>query len=329
MGTIVKRGGSYRAVIRKKGHGTITKSFSRAALAKKWIADTEHKLEQKEIASRNVDVGQLFQRYIDEVLLIQREPSKDALKTARLMRKMTAGLGFEDLTGIDLVQWIKTHCKRAKPASVTRYISRIGSVLSLAETVWDYNVPWKEFRKAKAYLSKQGLSGQSKPRTRRLEGDELERILRKVSSKLPMFDIIQFSLLTGLRSNEVTRIKWEDLDRKKRLITIRNRKHPRQRIGNDSTIPLLGDAMGIILRQPAVSDRIFPYNSDSVEAAWRRARKGAGVNDLRWHDLRGEAISRLFESGYTIEQVALVSGHHSWNSLKIYTRLKPEDLHRD
>lgn len=329
MGTIVKRGDKYRAVIRKKGHPTVTKTFSRMALAKKWVADTEYELERKEVVSKGVDVGVLFQRYIDEVLMEQANPSKDQLKAYRLMRKKTAGVSFDDLTGEGLLGWLKTHCRRAQPASVTRYVSRIGSILSYAETVWNIDVPWKEFRKAKAYLSKLGMTGQSNPRTRRLEGNELERITGHLSSKLPMRDIIEFALLTGLRSNEVTRILWSDVDLKKRLLLIRDRKHPRQRIGNNSVIPLLGDSLGIILRQPKTDERIFPFNSDSVEAAWRRARRKAGVSDLRWHDLRGEAISRLFESGYGVQEVAMVSGHKSWNSLKVYTRLKPEDLHRD
>ncbi|RVC42576.1 site-specific integrase, partial [Mesorhizobium sp. M4B.F.Ca.ET.088.02.2.1] len=45
------------------------------------------------------------------------------------------------------------------------------------------------------------------------------------------------------------------------------------------------------------------------------------------HDLRHEGTSRLFEAGFTIEQVALVTGHKDWKMLKRYTHLKPEELH--
>lgn len=55
----------------------------------------------------------------------------------------------------------------------------------------------------------------------------------------------------------------------------------------------------------------------------------AGLVDLRWHDLRHEAICRLFEAGYEIQEVALVSGHRDWNMLRRYTHLKPESLHRE
>lgn len=52
-----------------------------------------------------------------------------------------------------------------------------------------------------------------------------------------------------------------------------------------------------------------------------------GIYDLKFHDLRHEATSRLFEAGLTIERVALVTGHKDWEMLRRYTLLKPKDLH--
>jgi len=75
-------------------------------------------------------------------------------------------------------------------------------------------------------------------------------------------------------------------------------------------------------------DRCFPHNHKSVGAAFRRARNALGADDLRFHDLRHEATSRLFEAGLPIERVALVTGHKDWKMLKRYTNLKPEDLHK-
>ena len=74
--------------------------------------------------------------------------------------------------------------------------------------------------------------------------------------------------------------------------------------------------------------RCFPYNSKSVGTAFRRGRNAIGADDLRFHDLRHEATSRLFEAGLPIERVALVTGHKDWKMLRRYTNLKPEDLHK-
>ncbi len=51
-----------------------------------------------------------------------------------------------------------------------------------------------------------------------------------------------------------------------------------------------------------------------------------GIENLRFHDLRHEATSRLFEAGYQIHEVAQFTLHDSWNELKRYANLKPENV---
>jgi len=60
--------------------------------------------------------------------------------------------------------------------------------------------------------------------------------------------------------------------------------------------------------------------------AWERLRKRAGIDDLHFHDLRHEAISRLFEKGLSIPEVALISGHRDVRMLFRYTHLRAEDI---
>ncbi len=107
-------------------------------------------------------------------------------------------------------------------------------------------------------------------------------------------------------------------------------KHPRAKIGNHRTFPLLGEAWDLVQRQPRIAgeNRIFPYNSKSVGTSFTRACSALGIEDLWFHDLRHEATSRLFEQGYDIPEVAAVTLHASWNELKRYTQLRPESLHR-
>ncbi|MEZ8618784.1 tyrosine-type recombinase/integrase [Vibrio splendidus] len=73
---------------------------------------------------------------------------------------------------------------------------------------------------------------------------------------------------------------------------------------------------------------IFPYNSRSVSAGLQRVRNELGIEDLRYHDLRREGASRLFEKGYSIEEVAQVTGYRNLNILwQVYTQLFPHKLH--
>ena len=74
--------------------------------------------------------------------------------------------------------------------------------------------------------------------------------------------------------------------------------------------------------------RVFPHHSKSVGATFHRACKELDIEDLRFHDLRHEGTGRLFEAGFALEKVALVTGHKDWKMLRRYTNLKPEDLHK-
>lgn len=117
---------------------------------------------------------------------------------------------------------------------------------------------------------------------------------------------------------------------------IRDRKDPRKKSGNNQRIPLLDvtgyDACAIIEEQHSCagnqSGRIFPYNGRSIGAAFRRQCRDLKIEDLHFHDLRREGASRHFEAGFSIEQVSLVTGHKDWKTLRRYTHLKPEALHR-
>jgi hypothetical protein len=64
--------------------------------------------------------------------------------------------------------------------------------------------------------------------------------------------------------------------------------------------PLLGESFNIAIKQPDDKDLIFPYNPRSVSAGFQHVRNDLGIEDLRYHDLRREGASRLFEQGYSI-----------------------------
>jgi integrase len=71
---------------------------------------------------------------------------------------------------------------------------------------------------------------------------------------------------------------------------------------------------------------VFPVKEDAVNLAWQRLRSKAGVEGLRLHDLRHEAVSRFFEYGLSIPEVALISGHRDLRMLNRYTHLRPETV---
>lgn len=197
-------------------------------------------------------------------------------------------------------------------------------------------------------LRHMGMVSSSQERTRRPTEDELLALLRhfdaRPRSNTPMSDIVKFALTTACRVSEITSQKgvvWEDFDPQNRTLWVRNRKHPTSGGGNHSQIPLLRgpvtlrgnviDPVEVIERQRERTGgvgQIFPYSADSVKQAFYFACLHCRIDDLHFHDLRHDAISRLFEHGLDIPRVALVSGHKTWKNLARYTHLRPEDLVR-
>lgn len=178
---------------------------------------------------------------------------------------------------------------------------------------------------AVALLKRERVIGASRRRNRRPTLDELNAVLAYFSERdgrasLPMVDITLFALFSTRRQDEICRITWADIDEKRQGVLVRDMKHPRYKV--DTFVHLPDEAWQVMQRQPRESERIFPYLGKSVSAAFTRGCKMAGVDDLRFHDLRHEGVSRLFELGWDIPRVAGVSGHKSWSSLQRYTHLR-------
>ena len=145
-----------------------------------------------------------------------------------------------------------------------------------------------------------------------------------------MGKIIPFAVATTMRAEEITRITWSDLDEETRTLVIRDRKDPQDKEGNDQRVPLLPAAWSIVQSMPRTDLRIFPYNSKSFSSIFPRACKSLDppIKNLHFHDLRHEGISRLFEAGYIIPEVAIFSGHKDWKMLARYTQIDAATLHR-
>jgi len=189
---------------------------------------------------------------------------------------------------------------------------------------------------ARIALARLGLVGQGNERDRRPTQDELDSLVAAFEDqKIPVGRVIRSAVATATRQDEISRIEWADFDPQKKMLLIRDRKDPRRKSGNIQRIPLLDvtgyDACAIIEEQRYCvggdRGRIFPYNGKSVGTAFRRQCCNLKIEDLHFHDLRHEGTSRLFEAGFSIEQVSLVTGHKDWKMLRRYTHLKPEALH--
>jgi integrase len=330
MATFVNRGNKIRAVVRLNGQGG-TKSFDTQKEAKDWATRMEDSIKARAKFGGGMTLGALMTKFRIEVIERKPYPSRAGAQLKAFAREFE----LVDIADMDAQWWIDTvRGFGVAPGSAKRYMGHITSALKTGAGLWGIEVDWKGFNDACETLEKLHLIAEGNSRERRLKAGELEKIKARTQFlRMPMHDIIDFALELGMRVGEICRLEWADLDEKRRMIWVRHRKHPTKKMKNTKEVPLLGQSLAIIQRQPRVdadgnpAKFIFPYVSQSIGQAFTAAAKAAKIENLTFHDLRHEAISRLFEQGYGIPEVALVSGHSSWKSLKRYTQLNPEGLH--
>lgn len=247
---------------------------------------------------------------------------------------------LKDLNRLSLIDFGKQRARQgAGPATLAIDFSFLGTLLTHAAAVHGVEVNVEDVRLARTALVRLGLIGRSTERDRRPTPQELNRLIEYFESKprqlIPIDRMIRFAVSTAMRLEEICKLTWEDIDLQNRMATVRNRKDPRKKDGNNQRVPLLDltgiDAWEVVLEQRIVTHgkgRVFPHHHKSAGTAFHRACKELGISDLHFHDLRHEATSRLFEAGLTIEKVALVTGHKDWKMLRRYTNLRPEALHK-
>lgn len=330
----------YLALIRVSKNGDVvyneSRTFSKKVAAKYWGRNRLLEIESEGFNRKelNLTLGDLINKY-----LFDKHFTLGRTKTNVL--KQVVGHDISKIKAVDLASKdIIAHCKIRKEggtgkSTISHDVSYIRSVLKAAKPIWGIEVNDQCIIDAYPMLHYMELIGKSNRRTRRPTQNELLLLEQELKlrqehqgSVIPYVDILNFSILSCMRIGEVCSILWEDVDHKNKSVIVRNRKDPRKKSGNHMVVPLLGDSWSILLAQPKSSIKIFPFNSRSVTAGFQRIRNKLNIKDLRYHDLRREGASRLFEAGYKIDEVAQVTGHKNINTLwQVYTELFPNRLH--
>lgn len=324
MATIVKtKENTWRAQVRRKGK-YVSQTFRIKTEATLWARDIEFHIDQgKEVSTPNARHARTVSHLIDLHIADFQEVGKPIRRSKMaVLEALKRDLGRVKIKNIDRLTLIHYGKKRAKegagPVTLAVDFSYLRTILTHSAAIHGINVDTECIRLARTALTRLGLIGRSTERDRRPTEDEIEELLTYFESKpsiIPMARIVRFAIATAMRQEEICRITWDDVDLNTKVVTIKDRKDPRKKDGNHQKVPLLNltgyDAWQILLEQKLLTGgkgRVFPYNSKSIGAAFRRGRKAIEIDDLRFHDLRHEATSRLFEAGLTIEKVALVTG---------------------
>ncbi len=339
MGTITKRkraDGSvaHMARVRLKEGGVVvhseTETFDREPAAKLWIKTREAELGKpgalEKLKAPDPTFAETIKKYTEESRKAIGKTKAQVLAT--VAATSLAKRRGSTITSADWVQFAKD--LDVQPQTVGNYLSHIASVYQLARPAWNYQLDPEVINDARKVCKSLGLTSRSRERDRRPTLEELDKLmvhfgLVKRKDAMPMQQIICYAIFSTRRQEEITRQVFEDLDEQHAEIWVRDMKHPGEKIGNDVRCHLVPEAQAIIVNRRTSTEQtglIFPHDGKSISAAFTRACALLGIEDLHFHDLRHDGISRLFEMGWNIPTAASVSGHRSWASLRRYTHIR-------
>lgn len=320
MGCVRKRGKSWNAQVRVSGWRSFTKSFSKKSDAIIWINDLENKLRSAPLPDfvndSKITLAELLLKYAEEITPKHKGRVPENSRLRSIARKWIGKLDIRYLTKQHFIQYRDDRLRNVKGGTVCSELSLIKRVLDTASKKWGFGIPYNPIKDIE-------FPKGSTSRTRRLVSDEKERLIIAASSQRNIFiaSIIEFAIETGMRRSEILKLRWCDIDLENGFAYLYDTKN-----SEDRKVPLTTRCKEIIQKVPQSEARVFPISTNCLRLAWDRARKKAGITDLRLHDLRHEAVSRFFEMGMSVPEVALISGHKDVRQLFRYTHLNPENV---
>jgi integrase len=339
MATVTKTpSGTWKAIIRKVGWPTASKTFRTKRDAEDWARRTEDEMVRgvfiQRAPSERLTFNDAIDQYLKEVSPTKSDFTQRGEKSKA--KRLKAELGKYSLAAItpDLVAEYRD--KRLeegkKPNTVRLELALLGHLFTVAIQEWRIGLTYNPVANIRKPSPGEG-------RDRRLTAAEETKLLEAVSNySNPMLGwIVRLALATGMRSTEIVSLRRSQVDLQRRIVRLTNTKN-----GSARTVPLTKKATELLAQ--ALANQLRPLRCDLVffgepgrdkektrrpyafNKIFGKIKKDIGLADLHFHDLRHEAVSRLVEAGLGDQEVSAISGHKSMQMLKRYTHLRAEDL---
>jgi len=316
--------GNWQAQVRRRGIKPATKTFKTRIEASRWARLLESEVDRGVFIDRSeaerATVGELIDRYLTEVT----PGKKSARQEKQRLSALKAKLGSYSLAAVrssHIAEYRDSRLSKGLAgATVVKELNSLSHLFDVAIKDWGIGLPANP---AKMVRRPQVARGRDR---RLLPGEESKLFSTCKQSRARMLlPVVRFAIETGMRMGEILSLTWRNVDMAQRVATL-----PDTKTGDARQVPLSTAALAAISNLPRhISDgRVFWKwkRADSLENAWRRMVNAAGIEDLRFHDLRHESVSRLFELGLNPMEVASISGHKTLQMLKRYTHLKASEL---
>lgn len=352
MATLRKRGPyQWEAQVRRRGYPATSKTFETKAEAEAWSAMIESEMARGVWVSRSeaesTTLRELLDRYAREVVPTKKGQAQERSILSSWRSTDLAFRAVADVRSADVAilrdHWLKSY----EPATVLRRLAVLSHIFNVARKEWGMECasnPVELIRKPVVNNARSRRVGQSQAEaTRHGISDEVDRIIAATESKL-LPGIIRLAIETAMRRSEIVGLRWENIDLQRRFVSL-----PVTKNGSSRDVPLSSAAVAVLegMSPGDLSDspkgRVFMLRDDAVTRAFERALARARsiyeaecdesrtrptpgfLVDLRFHDLRHEAASRLAEV-YQLHELAKVTGHKDPRMLMRYYHPRAEDL---
>lgn len=325
MASIRKQGKSWQAIIRRKGHKTLSQFFPKKALAEAWARKKEEEVSQRlhfnNLASE-MTVEALMKKYEEEITPRKRGADVEKYRIATVKEHLGSHT-LADLSPQHVIEFVDDRLDDVCADSIKKELNVLSHAIDAAMALWKIELPANPVHTARGVLKLTKSLSKGIARERRPSTDELTALYALLPTHFPA----EFAVETGMRRGEICAAKRKDRDGT--ILRI-----PETKTGVPRTIPLSPRACEILDALPVrdeetVKDEqtFYDYVPSSISHMFNRACHQLEIKDLRFHDLRHEAASRFIERGLSIPEVAKITGQ-SFTTLQRYTHLKAEDIAR-
>lgn len=316
--------GKFQVQVRHRGMRPVAKSFNTKTEAQRFARLLESEIDRGVFVDRSEAqrsaLGELIDRYLAEVTPLKKSARSNA-QCLRQLKQHFGAISPAALRSVDVAAYRDARLKSGRAgATVVKEINSLSHLVDVAIKDWGVALHANPVNLVRRPPVARG-------RERRLmPGEEVRLFAACAKSRAVMLaPVVRFAIETGMRMGEILSLEWRYVDMAQRVATL-----PDTKTGDARQVPLSTAALAAISPLPRhfKDGRVFWTwsRADSLENAWRRAVKAAGIQDLRFHDLRHEAVSRLFELGLNPMEVATISGHKTLQMLKRYTHLRAAEL---
>jgi integrase len=322
MASYRQRNGKWQARVIRDGYPDQTKTFESKADAEKWARALESEIDKGQFVNvseaQRTTLGDVIARYLVEVTPSMKGATEDTIRLKAMMRKPIARWSMANLSAARVAAYRDERLKEVSGGTVIRELAYISAIVNHARREWGINVP------NPVQMVRKPQSPQA--RSRVLTDEEVFKLLTALEPtgrrSLWTKPAVQLALATAMRRGELLSLRWEQVDLQNRTAFLSDTKN-----GESRTVPLSTAAVQVLAALPRhISGVVIPVKFFTLDAAFKRARKRAGLDDVRFHDLRRTAITRMAEKLPNVIELAAVSGHKSLMVLKRYYRPTAAEL---